>query len=269
MGFQNGILQPAPHHFMNDLPSLLGISDVPATLFLAMGAVVVAYSVFTLVGFGSALMASAPLALVMPVARVIPMLAILDFAGSSLRGWRARKAVAWEAFRQLFPGMLLGQLLGVVVLARLPAGMMAVALGVFVVSQGLRGFISRNDPPGIPSYPAFAYGLFGGVLGGLFGSGGFVYAAYLERRLEKREAFRATQALLIALSTGWRIILCISVGLLDFKLLLTAAAFVPAMALGIHIGHRIDLRMSREQLFRLLNGLLVASGLSLIVRFMG
>jgi len=214
-------------------------------------------------------MASAPLALVMPVARVIPMLAILDFAGSSLRAWRSRQAVARKAFLQLFPGMLLGQLLGVLVLTRLPARMMAVALGAFVVSQGLRGFISNNKPSDARAYPAFAYGLFGGVLGGLFGSGGFVYAACLERRLEKREAFRATQAVLIAWSTSWRIILCISVGLVDFKLLLTAVAFVPAMALGVYIGHHIDLRMSREQLFRLLNGLLVASGLSLIVRFIG
>ena len=104
-------------------------------------------------------------------------------------------------------------------------------------------------------------------MGGLFGRGGFVYAAYLERNLEKREAFRATQAVLIALSTGWRIVLCIAIGLMDFKLLMSAMAFVPAMALGVYLGHRVDLRMSREQLFRLLNTLLIASGLSLIVRF--
>lgn len=254
---------------MSALSSLPVFAETPTYLLLAMGAVVAAYAVFTLVGFGSALMASAPLAMVMPVAKVIPMLAILDFTGSSLRGWRARKDVAWTAFRQLFPGMLLGQLLGVLALARLPTEVMALALGIFVVSQGLRGFITRNDPPVSPAYPAFAYGLFGGILGGLFGSGGFVYAAYLERRLEKREAFRATQAVLIALSTGWRIILCISAGLLDIELLMTAAAFVPAMAVGIYIGHHIDLRMSREQLFRLLNGLLVASGFSLILRFIG
>lgn len=253
---------------MNDFSSLLAITE-PIHFFLAMAAVVAAYAVFTLVGFGSALMASGPLALVMPVARVIPMLAMLDFAGSSLRGWRARRAVAWIEFRRLFPGMLLGQLLGVLTLARLPAGPVAVALGLFVASQGLRGLIVPSRPAGSKAYPAFACGLLGGVLGGVFGSGGFVYAAYLERRLESREAFRATQAVLIALSTAWRIILCLSVGLLDLRLLMTALAFVPAMALGVYAGHRIDLEMSREQLFRLLNGLLIASGLSLIVRFIG
>jgi uncharacterized membrane protein YfcA len=111
--------------------------------------------------------------------------------------------------------------------------------------------------------------VFGGVLGGLFGSGGFVYASYLERRLETRTAFRATQAVLIALSTTWRIILCTWVGLLDVQLVVTAMAFVPAMGMGVVIGRHIDLRMSRDKLFPLLNGLLVASGIGLVMRVLG
>ncbi len=253
---------------MSDFLSLFPAGDSTIYLVLAMASVVAAYAVFTLVGFGSALFASAPLTLVMPVAKVVPMLAVLDFAGSSLRGWKARKDVSWKEFRQLLPGMLLGQLIGVVVLAQVSARLMAIILGLFVISQGLRGLIGKVDPASAISYSGIAYGVFGGVLGGLFGSGGFVYASYLERKLESRSAFRATQAVLIALSTSWRIILCISVGLLDIKLLLTALVFVPAMGIGVYIGHRIDLKMSREQLFRLLNGLLIVSGLSLVGRFL-
>jgi len=239
----------------------------PWALLLAMLAVIGAYAVFTLVGFGSALLASSPLALLMPVARVIPLLALLDFAGSATRGWRARQDLAWAELRQLVPGMLLGQLLGVLVLARLPPAPMAVGLGLFVAVQGLRSLVARSDTPAAKGFPPLAYGLFGGVLGGLFGSGGFVYAACLERRLADRQRFRATQAALIALSTGWRIVLCLAVGLFDLRLLLTAAAFVPAMLLGIRLGRHIDLRISRAQLFRLLNLLLVLSGLSLVVRY--
>ncbi|MCG2578282.1 sulfite exporter TauE/SafE family protein [Dechloromonas sp. XY25] len=252
---------------MPDFTFLLDLANHPAALAWALLGVVVAYAVFTLVGFGSALMASGPLAMLMPVGKVIPLLAILDFAGSSLRGWRARKEVAWGAFMRLFPGMLAGQLLGVLVLAQLPPALMAVALGGFVVVQGLKGLIKRQEEAGLPRF-AFGHGLFGGVLGGLFGSGGFIYAAYLERTLESRTAFRATQAALIALSTAWRIVLCLSLGLLDLKLLATALAFVPAMALGVYTGHHIDLRISRQQLFRLLNGLLVVSGASLVLRYL-
>ncbi len=254
---------------MDDFFVFLPLADNPSHLALAMGAVVAAFTVFTLVGFGTALMASAPLALVMPVGKVVPTLALLDFAGSSLRGWRSRKEVVWGEFNRLLPGMLLGQLAGVLVLSRMPPTLMAVGLGIFIVLQGIKGLIQRATPNGLIPQRAMAYGLFGGVLGGLFGSGGFVYASYLERRLESRVAFRATQALLIALSTAWRIILCASTGLLDAQVLATAIVFAPAMGIGIFIGHHIDLRINRAQLFLLLNGLLVASGMSLIVRFFG
>ncbi|MBY0453848.1 MAG: sulfite exporter TauE/SafE family protein [Burkholderiaceae bacterium] len=254
---------------MTDFTAVLLFTDNPLYLALAMVVVVGAYAVFSLVGFGSALMASGPLALVMPVGKVIPMLALLDFAGSSVRGWHARKNVAWGEFSQLFPGMLLGQLAGVLVLSHMPTTLMAVALGLFVVLQGMKGLIKRTAQPSAMPQLAFAYGLLGGVLGGLFGSGGFVYASYLERHLENRVAFRATQAVLIALSTAWRLVLCTWVGLLNVQVALTAMAFVPAMGVGIAIGHHIDLKMSREQLFLLLNCLLVASGLSLVVRYLG
>jgi len=166
------------------------------------------------------------------------------------------------------PGMLLGQLLGVFVLSRLPAAPMALALGLFVAYQGLSGVLGWSRSASLARH-ALVSGLFGGVLGGLFGSGGFIYAACLERRLASRSSFRATQAVLIALSTGWRIGLCLFMGLLDLRLLATALAFVPAMIVGVFLGHRVDLRLGREQLFRLLNALLLLCGLSLLWRFAG
>lgn len=231
---------------------------------------VLAYGVFTLVGFGSALGASGPLAQVMPVARVIPLLVLLDFSGSALRGFRARRAVAWGLFARLFPGMLLGQLLGVLLLSRLPGRLMALALGGFVIWQGIQGLRRAAASPW-SGRPAFWHGLLGGraggaCWGGLFGSGGFVYAAYLQRHLESREAFRATQVVLIGLSTAWRLLLCLLWGLLDLALLQTALLCLPAMALGVFLGHQVDLRQGREQLFRLLHGLLVVSGSALIWR---
>lgn len=252
---------------MNDLNFLSGLLVEPTGLLLAMLAIVIAYLVFTLVGFGSALLASAPLAQVMPVARIVPMLALLDFGGAALRGWRSRQHVDWAAFRRLFPGMLLGQLAGVALLARLPAAGMALMLGIFIISQGLRGLLARpRSTPGSGGR-ALASGLLGGVLGGLFGSGGFIYASYLERHLASREAFRATQAVMIGLSTAWRIVLCLFLGLLDLDLLFTALVFVPPMAIGIWLGHHIDLKMERQQLSRLLNVLLIACGGSLLWRF--
>lgn len=248
---------------------LFDVSE-PSLLLLAVATLVVAYTVFSLVGFGSGLLASAPLAVVMPVSRVIPLLALLDCAGSAARGFRARRQVVRSELSRLLPGMLLGQVAGVGALAWLPLQAMAALLGAFVAIQGLRGLRrpagSAGDGKRWPA--ALGIGLFGGLLGGLFGSGGFVYASYLERRLE-REAFRATQAVLIAVSTGWRVVLCALAGLIDPALLGTVLLLAPAAWGGMWLGRHLDLRLSREQLFALLNCLLILSGGALLLRSLG
>ena len=58
----------------------------PSALAFAALTLVAAYTIFALVGFGSAMVASGPLAAVMPVPRIIPLLALLDCAGAAGRG---------------------------------------------------------------------------------------------------------------------------------------------------------------------------------------
>lgn len=250
------------------LPSLFAPMSLGSALLVII-ALIAAYMVFTLAGFGTALFASAPLAAVMPVAKVVPLLALLDCTVSVMCGWRARHLVDVAELKGLLPGMLLGQLVGVVLLAQISASIMAIFLGTFVMIQGGRGLLSKSSVKLVTEQrgTAFRHGMLGGLLGGLFGSGGFVYAAYLERRLESREAFRATQATLIALSTAWRVGLCVVAGLIDWQLVITALMLLPALVVGIALGKRVDLHLTRQQLFMLLNGLLVLSGLSLILRW--
>ena len=264
-----GVL-PCLLEIMEILNVLLGV-DKPVLLLFAIVAVVFAYTLFTLLGFGSALLASAPLASIMPVANVIPLLALLDCAGSVVRAWRNRQEVNVPALRLLLPAMILGQFAGVLLLSMLSASVMALLLGIFVSSYGVLGMLPLKKVHflSIPGASGVLYGLLGGVLGGAFGSGGFVYASFLQRNLESRAAFRATQAVLIALSTGWRLLLCIVTGLITVKLLLTALLLLPAAYVGTLLGSRIDLHLSRSRLLFLLNILLVASGLGLIIRYAG
>ena len=235
---------------------------------MVAGALVIAYTIFYLVGFGSALIASAPLAGIIPVAKVVPLLALLDCVSSVTRGWKARQFIAAHELKRLVPGMLVGQSLGVVLLSRLPAAWMAILLGCFVSCYGVRGLIGRG-PSVVPlHFGAIPHGLLGGFLGGLFGSGGFMYASYLERRLEDRNAYRATQAVLIALSTAWRVGLCFAIGLIDRRLLITALVLLPVVLIGGGLGKRIDLRLSREKITLVLNILLTVSGIALTLRFL-
>ncbi len=246
------------------MPDLLIHFDQPEHFALAIAALIFAYTAFSLVGFGTALIAAGPLAMLMPVARVISLLALLDCIGASQRGWRACHAIALPELKRLLPGMLLGQILGVTLLTHLPAAWMALLLGGFILSQGIKGLRQPAAPQPAPS--AIRNALVGGVLGGLFGSGGFMYAAYLERALADRDAFRATQAVLIALSTAWRLLLCLLAGSLDTSVALAALCLLPTLFIGQWLGQHLDLRLTRPQLTQVLNALLLLAGISLIWR---
>ncbi|MGQ0650991.1 MAG: TSUP family transporter [Betaproteobacteria bacterium] len=100
----------------------------------------------------------------------------------------------------------------------------------------------------------------------MFGTGGFIYAMYLGRRLEA-EAMRATQSALLSLSTIIRVTIFALAGVYaDPALLLLFALMLPAMVLGLFAGHRVRLRLSRAQFFRVLYALLAASGAALVWR---
>ena len=261
--------------FLPNLTALPGLHPLPLAgdlpgLALACLALTLAYTLFALLGFGTALVASPPLASLLPVAQVIPLLALLDFTGAASRGWQARRAIVTAELRRLLPGMLAGQALGVLLLVHLPAALMAALLGSFVVVQGWRGLLAAETaaatPGAAPGHRASWLALCGGLLGGLFGSGGFMYASYLERQLADRQAFRATQAVLIALSTAWRILLCALAGSLDLALLLTALLLSPSLLLGHWLAARIDAGLNRQRLRQLLNLLLLLAGGLLIWR---
>jgi uncharacterized membrane protein YfcA len=109
------------------------------------------------------------------------------------------------------------------------------------------------------------FGFGGGICSAMFGSGGFVYAMYLSRRLDDTESIRATQSTLIALSTLTRVVIFAIAGVYaDLDLLLLAAVLLPAMAIGLAAGHLITLRLSKAQFLRILHVLLIGSGAILL-----
>ena len=79
---------------------------------------------------------------------------------------------------------------------------------------------------------------------------------------------RITQTTLIRLSTLTRVVLFAIAGVyLDASLLWLALILAPGMLLGITLGRRMTLKMSREQFLKLINIVVLASGVMLIVRY--
>ncbi len=244
-----------PFSSLEWLPILLGIAA--------------AYVVFGIAGFGTALVAGPILINFMPLSRIIPLLVLLDFVAAFGNWLPARKAVARSELLRLLPFMALGCTLGVVFLLNLHADVLMLLMGLFVSAYALYSLAVKVKPANLAPSWSVPAGTVGGLFGALFGSGGFLYALYLNARLDSTEQARATQSALISCSTVVRLSLFLIAGVYaDLPLLLLAVCLLPMMFLGLRIGRRLTLNMSREAFVRLVTWLVLASGVALIGRYL-
>lgn len=240
------------------------------TLLIVEPVVTVAYVVLGLIGFGSTLVGAPLLAHLLPITTVVPAMALTDLVASWSNGWRLSQHVVRRELWRLVPALLVGSLVGAWLLFTLPLKWLMPLLGAFVMAYAIRALWPKAayhwSPPLSPRW-AYAYGGVGGLFSALFGAGGWVYSMYLTRRIEDVQQIRATQTAVLMFSTLVRVAVFLLAGrLFDRELLVLVLFMLPAVALGIYIGHHIGKRLDKRRFLQVLNGVLLLTGLSLILR---
>jgi len=159
--------------------------QVPDLIFVLL-TITAAYLVFGIAGFGTALLASPVLTMFIPVAKIVPLLALMDmFAALGTVIKDGRKAEIGE-LKRLVPLMMIGSLIGAGILLKTRSEALLLALGVFVVVYSLYSLSGLRPQHQFSPRASVPFGLIGGVFSALFGSGGFMYAIYLSGRIEKK-----------------------------------------------------------------------------------
>lgn len=240
-----------------------------AALIFSPLIVVLAYIIFGISGFGSTLIAIPLLAHLFPLKFVIPMVVLLDCVGAISMSTRLRANVYKHELAPLLPCMLAGMMIGVFLLLRVPAGILLFCLGIFVLVYGTLYSLRREATFRLPRWSAVPIGLFAGTTSTLFGVGGPLYVMYLTGRGATPDHIRATMPVIFIFTTISRIVLFGATGLFTQSVLLTAALLLPVMLLGLYCGNRLHLSLSRDHVVRIVGGLLIMSGISLIVRALG
>ncbi|MFJ4141522.1 sulfite exporter TauE/SafE family protein [Pseudomonas sp. NPDC089734] len=230
--------------------------------------VVAAYVVFGIAGFGTALVAGPILIHFMPLSRIIPLLVMLDFLAAFGNLLPSRQSVVRSELLRLLPCMAVGCTLGVLFLLNLKSDVLLLLMGLFVTAYAIYSLSVKVRPTQLAAGWAIPMGTIGGLFGALFGSGGFLYAIYLNSRLTSKEQARATQSALISCSTIVRLSLFLIAGVYaDISLWVLAACLLPAMLLGSWTGRALTMKLSREHFVRLVTWLVLASGIALIGRY--
>lgn len=250
---------------MTDALALLAVA--PADwLWLALS-VTLAYAVFGFGGFGAGIVGLPLIAHVMPLRSAVPMTLLLDLTFSLLLGLKARDLVQRAELWRLAPWLLGGMAVGVVALWQVREAWLVGVLGTFVTSYALYSLFGR--PGAAPVSPRWAApaGLAGGVFTALYGTGGPIYTLYLARRIADTASLRATIGTLVFAAALLRLALFTGGGFYaGARLPLLAATLLPGAAVGYGLGSRVHARLPQARVRRMIWMLLVASGLSLLVR---
>lgn len=239
----------------------------PVVLLAAVAVVAAGYVIFGITGFGASLITVPVLSHFWPVPLVLALATVLDLSCAMLLGLRQRRRAAIGELRWLVPFSLLGAVAGVTLLVNLPRAGMLFALGAFVLCYGIYGLAAGPPARRIARGWAPVAGAAGGVTGTLFGVGGPPYLIYLARRLDDKDTLRGTMATMVFFSLGIRVVVFAAAGvLLQPQLAGALVLLAPAAVAGLWLGNRFHLAASHGTLLRILHGVLLACGASLVVR---
>jgi uncharacterized protein len=239
----------------------------PAFLVLAPMVALLAYVAYGLTGFGSTVIAVPLLAQLVPLKFAVPLMLLLDVGFGLWTGWRYRRQAQYREIGILLPFILIGMVVGVTLLVSVPERILLGALGVFVLGYAIYCLSRPRTAGRIARGWAVPLGLAGGTFSAMFGTGGVLYIVYLAGRIHDKSELRASVATLVLLSAAPRLLLFGFTGLLTQNGMLTAwALLLPVGVVGLWLGNRLHHALPGASVLRLVYGVLLLSGVALIVR---
>lgn len=238
--------------------------SLPVFLYAAV-VLLFAYFIRGIAGFGSALIAVPLLALRLPLATVVPLIALLDYSASLTQGIQNRSHIRWREIWPLLPFTVLGVATGLLLHRVTNPALLTKALGLFISSYAVYALLPLPNLAG-PRWWAVPAGYCGGTVGTLFGTGGPFYVIYLTLRRADKFGFRATAATIFLFDGGCRLVGFTVSGMFRRSILLAAVAALPLVAIGLRLGNRIHLTITPKNFTRLICLILLGSGLMLLLK---
>ena len=231
---------------------------IPFIIFLA---------VFTqsLSGFGSAMVAMALLPIVISLQVATPLVALVMATIEIFLLFYYRQAFNWGAVWRVIVASLVGIPIGLIFLSQLDEKVVMTILGVVITGYALYALLNIRLPT--LSHPAWGYvfGLLAGMLGGAYNTSGPPVIVYGNSRGWKTEEFKSNLQGFFVLSS-----FVIALGH-AFNRNFSPEVWhyfwlsIPAMAIGIFAGTRLDKHINPDVFRKIVLGVLVIIGLQLIV----
>ncbi len=227
-----------------------------------------AQAAYVLFGFGSGLIALGLLAFLFPsVPDLVVVILLVALPAELFVAWTARRRIRWREVVLVGAGVTAGVPIGTWILRAGRPEFLFVLLGGFLVLTGLAFFLLPTGRSIVwPRWSAPPVGLLGGILSGMFGTGGPPLIIYYRLAGADKTVFRGN------LMAIWMIVSLIRLpsygiaGLLTVPRLCSGAFLLPAVLLGGWIGHRIHLELGEKPFQRAVAVALSLIGMLLLLR---
>jgi uncharacterized membrane protein YfcA len=234
-------------------------------LFWASLIVFVAFFVRALTGFGAGLIAIPLLALMYPLQFVVPLQLLFEMTISVLLLPRVWRSVDWPHIAGITAGMLVGNVSGSFILARVPNELLKGVLTALVLlfSGYLAWSAGGSTVVKLGRRWGVVFGLVGGVFGGAFGMSGPLVVFYLSCQVNRKDVLRASLIGAFGLASCWTLLAHAWNGLYSAESFRLMLKLLPAFLLATWLGHRAHVRVSEVLFRRLIAGVLLLAGLLL------
>lgn len=227
------------------------------------------YAVRGVAGFGSGVVATPLLTFVLPLSTTAPLITVIGFFVSVRQAWRDWPLIQWRSVLVFIPGSLAGVALGLYVFKTVDQALLARFLGAYILLYAFYSLFGERVlkrtlmPPKWLLHPVAALGaLVATIFGGLAGP---IYVTYFDALKLSKSVFRVTVSTTLLALNLIRSIGYLATGVFRLEdAMLIAAATAPVLA-GTLLGDRLHDRMDPKAFRRVVGGLLMLSGLGLLV----
>jgi uncharacterized protein len=223
--------------------------DLTAVQAALLCIVSLAFFTEAVVGFGSTILTVTLGAHLVPLDVLLPMFVPLNMLLSASLIARDVRLVDRKVLgREVLPAVLLGMACGLVIFRYAQPSALMLLFGSFVLLLSGRELFKlwRGDAGQVPLSLARSRGVLwaGGVVHGMFGSGGPLIVYVVGRVIEDKQRFRSTLAALWLLLNGILAASFVQSGALTLETLKMSVMFVPALGLGLWAGELAHHRIS-------------------------
>ena len=239
---------------------------------LASGVVVlITHALEAVTGFGCAVLAMPFVSALLGVKTAVKVITILAWLLALYLAVRNYRKINFKQYAIITACMLAGLPAGMYLFRSQDTTALSFILAIFIVFVSvsqlyrlLRTKQTGSIPTGKAAIPYYLLLVLGGIVHGLFSSGGPLVVLYATRVLPDKGSFRATLCLLWTTLNTIIIATYLSEGSLDQTTLTTTALLIPFVVVGVVIGERVHDKVDGRKFSLIVFSMLLLTGIFML-----